>query len=52
MEARVMVFAAVPLLTVTLLAGIGKSVDVHQMEERHVLAALSFLRNADLRSCA
>src|SRR5262245_51029520 len=39
-------------LTVTLLAGIGKSVDVHQMEERHVLAALSFLRNADLRSCA
>lgn len=39
-------------LTVTLLAGVGKSVDVHQMEERHVLAALSFLRNADLRSCA
>jgi 3-dehydroquinate synthase len=39
-------------LTVTLLEGIGKSAEVHQMEERHVLAALSFLRNADLRSCA
>ncbi|HKU43999.1 MAG TPA: 3-dehydroquinate synthase [Polyangiales bacterium] len=39
-------------LTVTLLGGVGKSVDVHQMDERHVLAALSFLRNADLRSCA
>jgi 3-dehydroquinate synthase len=32
-------------LTVTLLGGIGKSVDVHQMEERHVLSALSWLRN-------
>jgi 3-dehydroquinate synthase len=32
-------------LTVTLLGGIGKSVDVHQMEERHLLAAVSWLRN-------
>jgi 3-dehydroquinate synthase len=39
-------------LTVTLLSGIGQSVDVHEMHERHVLAALSWLRNADLASCA
>jgi 3-dehydroquinate synthase len=39
-------------LTVTLLSGIGQSVEVHQMDERHVLAALAYLRNADLASCA
>jgi 3-dehydroquinate synthase len=39
-------------LTVTLLSGIGQSVDVHHMEERHVLSAVSWLGNADLSSCA
>jgi 3-dehydroquinate synthase len=39
-------------LTVTLLSGIGQSVDVHHMEERHVLSAVSWLCNADLKSCA
>jgi 3-dehydroquinate synthase len=39
-------------LTVTLLSGIGKSVDVHQLDERHVLSAVSWLGNADLSSCA
>jgi 3-dehydroquinate synthase len=42
-------------LTVTLLSGIGKSVDVHQMDERHLLAAVSwlgFVDKADLSSCA
>lgn len=39
-------------LTVTLLSGIGKSVDVHHMDERHVLSAVSWLGNADLSSCA
>jgi 3-dehydroquinate synthase len=39
-------------LTVTLLSGIGQSVDVHHMEERHVLSAVSWLCNADLLSCA
>jgi 3-dehydroquinate synthase len=39
-------------LTVTLLSGIGKSVDVHSMDERHVLSAVSWLGNADLSSCA
>jgi 3-dehydroquinate synthase len=39
-------------LTVTLLEGVGKSVDVHQMDERHVLSAVSWLGNADLSSCA
>lgn len=39
-------------LTVTLLTGIGESVDVHQVEERHVLSAVSWLSTADLSSCA
>lgn len=39
-------------LSVTLLSGIGKSVEVHQMDERHVLSAVSRLGNADLSSCA
>jgi 3-dehydroquinate synthase len=39
-------------LTVTQLCGIGKSVDVNQMDERHVLSALAWLGNAVLSSCA
>ncbi len=39
-------------LTVTLLSGIGASVEVHTMEERHVLSAVSWLCNAGLPSCA
>jgi 3-dehydroquinate synthase len=39
-------------LTVTLLSGIGKSVDVHHLDERNLLSALSWLGNAGLPSCA
>jgi len=39
-------------LTVTQLCGIGRSVDVNQMDERHVLSALAWLGNAVLSSCA
>jgi 3-dehydroquinate synthase len=39
-------------LTVTQLCGIGKSVDVHHMDERHVLSALAWLGNVVLSSCA